>query len=158
MLSKSLQMFIGERCPGLELNKQQMAAVARWLRKEGFVIKKVYNREARRQIATIFFSETQPLPTNCPCKAAERTPYLDTSPFHVKTYIESLHAYIGNLHTLIEILFNQLERIKNVVSLGHHPENYPGEPPKPPETVTELLRKYELDQYRPPDSSESQSG
>jgi hypothetical protein len=132
MLSISVQDFTKKCYPDRELNRQQMAAIARWLRKQGFEIKKVYSREARHQIATIFYSETEPLPTTCPLKIDDRSPQISHP--HIIAYVKALHA-------LIEILHSELERLEKLTAEKSSTFLLPTPSPQ----VAKLLHKYGLD-------------
>jgi len=153
---KAFQEYIKDVFPGRSLSIQQMAAVGRWLRKQGFDMKKEYDVTARREIKYIVYDSRKILPNSCPVKigGAARIIALPTSSKVAETVrleepkedikapaagpprnFQEAIAYINELHTVIELLVGDLEeeRAKNKVEV-----------PRPSEKVAAVLQSMDI--------------
>ena len=115
--------YVKQLYPDEELAPQQMSAIGRWLRKKGFNVIKDYSAEYGKIVTVITFDNRKQLPTHCTVRIAHRSVLKPAGhrnkvlPLPVKekkisvNFQEAIN-YIHELHSVIEILMDELERQK----------------------------------------------
>lgn len=122
---KLFREYVGELFPERDLTVQQMATIGRWLRKLGFNVTKEYSSLYGKTVTMIVFDSRKQLPNHCTVKITHRAVLRPVKPLRIissalvpvpekkvpVTFQEAIN-YINELHAVIEILVDELDRQK----------------------------------------------